>query len=158
LARDDGRYKQLLIAADRPRDGDRDGRGNLSQSGLNLFAQFFLDRARDQVSFMGELLDPAVLLRRVELYVEDEIAMKKMPRGSLAVLREVLLNGEIERGRVPSITGYEERAARMITSSLVDRGMLVSTSSRAPLRLGLPADVAERWFPRLYPIGAGGVE
>jgi hypothetical protein len=97
-------------------------------------------------------------LRRVELYVEDEIAMKKMPRGSLAVLREVLLNGEIERGRVPSITGYEERAARMITSSLVDRGMLVSTSSRAPLRLGLPADVAERWFPRLYPIGAGGVE
>jgi Fic family protein len=158
LARDDGRYKQLLIAADRPRDGDRDGRGNLSQSGLNLFAQFFLDRARDQVSFMGELLDPAVLLRRVELYVEDEIAMKKMPRGRLAVLREVLLNGEIERGRVPSITGYEERAARMITSSLVDRGMLVSTSSRAPLRLGLPADVAERWFPRLYPIGAGGVE
>jgi len=61
----------------------------------------------------------------------------------------------VERGRVPSLTGYEERAARIITSALVDRGMLTSPSSRAPLRLGFPADVAERWFPRLYPVDAG---
>ena len=33
--------------------------------------------------------------------------------------------------------------------------MLVE-SSRAPLRLGLPVGAVERWFPRLYPVDAGG--
>jgi Fic family protein len=155
LAREQTRYKQLLMAADSPREGDRDGRGNLTQRGLVAFCQFFLERALDQIAFMGELLEPDVLLRRVEQHIEEEVRAKRLPRGSFTVLREATLGGEVERGRVPSLTGYEERAARSITSALVDRGMLISMSSRAPLRLGFPADVAERWFPRLYPVDAG---
>jgi Fic family protein len=155
LARDETRYKQLLMAADAPREGDRDGRGNLSQRWLVAFCSFFLERAIDQIAFMNDLLEPEILLRRIEQHVDEEVRAKRLPRGSFMVLREAALSGEVERGRVPSLTGYEERAARMITAALVDRGMLVSASSRAPLRLGFPAEVAERWFPRLYPVDAG---
>ncbi len=151
LARDEARYKALLMAADSTREGDRDGRGNLTQRGLVAFSQFFLDRAIDQVRFMGDLLEPAEMLRRMEIHVEEEIRAKRLPKGSFAVLREAALTGEVERGKVPTLTNYEERAARMVTSALIEKGLLTSTSHRAPLRLGFPADVAERWFPRLYP-------
>jgi len=155
LAREETRYKQLLMAADAPREGDGDGRGNLTERGLVAFSQFFLERAIDQIAFMGELLEPATLLRRMELHVEEEVRSRKLPRGSFMVLREAALVGEVERARIPTLTGYEERAARMVTSALVDRGLLVAASSRAPFKLGFPADVVERWFPRLYPVDAG---
>ncbi|HEY8604523.1 Fic family protein [Tsuneonella suprasediminis] len=155
LARNVDTYKKLLRAADGPREGDRDGRGNLTQRGLIAFSRFFLETAVDQIRFMSELLDPETLLTRMEIHLEEEIRLKRLPRGSFAVLREAVLAGEVERAKVPAITGYEERAARNITSSLVDRGMLTATSQRAPLRLAFPADVAERWFPNLYPGNAG---
>lgn len=78
-----------------------------------------------------------------------------MPNGSYVVLREAAFAGQVERGRVPTLTGYEERAARMVTSALVERGMLKAASHRPRLRLAFPAEVAERWFPRLYPAGLG---
>ncbi|RYC30788.1 Fic family protein [Lichenibacterium minor] len=156
LAREDVRYKQLLMGADNPREGDRDGRGNLTQRGLIAFARFFLERAVDQVGFMGGLMEPEALDRRIEVHIEEEVRAKRLPRGSFTVLREAVLAGEVERSRVPLLTDYEERAARKITSALVQRGMLVGESSRAPLRLGLPVDAVERWFPRLYPVDAGG--
>lgn len=155
LARNVDRYKQLLRAADGPREGDRDGRGNLTQRGLIAFSQFFLEMAVDQIRFMSDLLDPETLLVRMEIHIEEEVRLRRLPRGSFAVLREAVLSGEVERAKVPSITGYEERAARKITSSLLDRGMLTAASQRAPLRLAFPTDVAERWFPNLYPSNGG---
>ncbi len=119
------------------------------------FRKFFLDRSIDQIRFMSGLLDTPTLLTRIEIYIEEEIRAKRLPRGSFAVLREAVIAGEVQRSRVPSITGYEERAARNITAALVDRGMLTAAWHRAPLRLAFPADVVERWFPTLYPIGAG---
>lgn len=155
LARDEIRYKELLADADGPRGGDRDGRGNLTQRGLIEFCKFFLDRAVDQIRFMSSLLEPATLLTRIEIHVEEEIRTKRLQRGSFAVLREAVMSGEIERSKIPSLTGYEERGARNVTAALVDRGMLTAVTHRAPLRLGFPADVAERWFPNLYPTNPG---
>lgn len=158
LAREQDRYKALLMNADAPRQGDRDGRGNLTQAGLIVFCQFFLDRALDQVRFMAQLLEPEEFLRRMEIHIEEEIRAKRLPKGSFMVLREAALAGEVERSKVPMLTGYEERAARKVTSELVKSGMLKAASTRAPLRLAFPAIVAERWFPRLYPPAAGGEE
>jgi len=155
LARDEARYKALLAQADAPREGDRDGRGNLTQRGLIGFCKFFLDRSVDQIRFMSELLEPETLLRRIEIHVEEEIRAKRLLRGSFGVLREAVIAGEIERSRIPSLTGYEERGARNVTAALVGRGMLTASSHRAPLRLAFPAEVAERWFPNLYPANAG---
>lgn len=157
LARNVDGYKKLLRAADGPREGDRDGRGNLTQRGLIAFSRFFLETAVDQIRFMSDLLAPETLLTRMEIHLEEEMRLKRLPRGSFAVLREAVLAGEVERAKVPAITGYEERASRNITSSLVDRGMLTATSQRAPLRLAFPADVSERWFPNLYPGNAGSM-
>src|SRR5690554_627204 len=156
LARQQERYKSLLMAADGPREGDRDGRGNLSQRALVEFCDFFLESAIDQVRFMRELLDPTELLRRMEIHIEEEVRAKRLPKGSFAVLREAVIAGEVERGMVAFLTGQGERSARMVTSALVDKGMLVAKSHRAPLRLAFPASAAERWLPLLYPADVTG--
>lgn len=158
LARQQERYKALLMAADGPREGDRDGRGNLSQRALVEFCSFFLESAIDQVRFMRGLLDPAEMLRRMEIHIEEEVRAKRLPKGSFPVLREAVIAGEVERGIVPVLTGQGERAARMVTSALSDKGMLVAKSHRAPLRLAFPVSAAERWFPLLYPADASGGE
>lgn len=155
LARDEAHYKALLAQADGSREGDRDGRGNLTQRGLLEFCKFFLDQSLDQIRFMSGLLEPSTLLTRVEIHVEEEIRAKRLLRGSFAVLREAVIGGEVERSKIPSLTGYEERGARNVTAALADRGMLTASSHRAPLRLAFTADVAERWFPNLYPANAG---
>jgi len=155
FARDEARYKALLAQADEPREGDRDGRGNLTQRGLIEFCKFFLDQSVDQIRFMSRLLEPATLLTRIEIHIEEEIRAKHLLRGSFAVLREAVIAGEVERSKIPSLTGYGERGARNVTAALVDRGMLTASSHRAPLRLAFPTEVAERWFPNLYPANAG---
>jgi Fic family protein len=151
LARNAAEYKTLLMAADSTRRNDYDGRGNLSESALVDFCRFFLRVSIDQVRFMKTMLDPENLLRRVELYCADETAAGRLPKLSFAVLREVVLAGEVERGRVPAILNMQERGARNVTSALLEKGLLVSSSPRAPLRLGFPAEAVERWFPALYP-------
>jgi len=153
LAREEAGYRALLAQADGPRGGDRDGRGNLTQRGLIEFCKFFLDQSLDQIRFMGGLIEPSVLLTRMEIHVEEEIRAKRLLRGSFAVLREAVIGGEVERSKIPSLTGYEERGARNVTAALVERGMLTASSHRAPLRLAFPANVAERWFPNgNYPV------
>ncbi|MPS78598.1 MAG: Fic family protein [Achromobacter sp.] len=155
LARDEDRYKALLAQADRPRQGDLDGRGNLTHRGLIDFCKFFLERSVDQVRFMSGLLEPATLLARMETHIEEEVRAKRLPRGSFAVLREAVISGEVERAKIPTLTGYEVRGARKVTAGLMERGMLTAASHRASLRMAFPVDAAERWFPNLYPANAG---
>jgi Fic family protein len=95
---------------------------------------------------------PSELQRRMDLYVRDEESAERLPKRSFAVLREALLSGELERGRVPGLIDVSERTARRVISALVEKRLLVSNSHKAPLRLGFPIDVVERWFPRLYPV------
>lgn len=151
LARNVVDYKSLLMAADSPRRGDLDGRGNLSQSALDDFSRFFLRVSNDQVTYMSSILQPSELLRRMEIYVEDETRAGRLPKGSFPLLREVLLAGEFERGQAPALTAYKERMARSVVSKLLDVGLLTSPSHVARVRLGFPTAVVERWFPALYP-------
>jgi len=153
LARQSVEYKRLLMAADEPRRNDLDGRGALSENALTEFCRFFLETCLDQVRFMRELLDPTELQRRMELYVRDEESAGRLPARSYVILREALLVGEVERGRVPTLIDASERTARRVVAELIDKRLLVSRSHKAPLRLGFPIDVVERWFPRLYPAG-----
>lgn len=151
LARRKDEYKAFLQAADEPRRGDLDGRGTLSQAALVDFCEFFLKICIDQVEYMSSLLDFKTLSERMKLHVEEMIALKELPKGSYALLREALLVGEFERGKVEEITGLKDRAARDILYALVKKGLLVSDTPRGSVRLGFPIDVIERWFPLLYP-------
>ena len=151
LARNVDDYKALLAAADGPRRGDMDGRGNLTSAGLRDFCKFFLTVCVDQVTFMEQLLEPSELLRRMEIWCEEETRAKRLPKGSWQLLREAVMAGEFARGKAASLTGYEERQARTVLSKLIDKGFLLSDGTRDPVRLGFPIEVVERWFPKLYP-------
>lgn len=152
LARTVEEYKRQLMAADEPRRGDLDGRGNLSQAALEGFCVYFLETCIDQVAFMESLLEPAELLRRMEVWTEEEIRSKRVPKGSWPLLREAVLAGEFKRGQAENLTGYEERQARSVLKGLLELGVLVSDSTHAPVRLGFPPLILERWLPRLYPV------
>ena len=150
LARQVDQYKSMLMTADEPRRGDLDGRGNLTQQGLNQFCDFFLSTCVDQVAFMESLLEPAELLRRIEIWAEEEMRAKRLPRGSWPLLKEAVISGEVSRGKAAELTGYETRQARTVLSTLIDKGYLTSDSHRSAVRLGFPAKIIDRWFPRLY--------
>jgi Fic family protein len=151
LARNVGQYKQHLMGADEHRRGDLDGRGTLTEAGLQEFAAFFLETCLDQIAFMEALLEPERLSEHMKQYVEEEARQGNISKGAYPLLREVLFVGQVERGQVPELTGYKERMARNVMTDLLKKGLLVSDGPRGPLQLGFPIDVVERWFPRLYP-------
>jgi Fic family protein len=151
LARSAHEYRACLEAADAPRAGDLDGRGNLSGRGLVDFCRFFLKTCVDQVDYMESLLDPVEFSRRMQIYCEEEERAGRLPKRSFPLLREAWLMGALERGRAPELTGYGQRQARTVLNGLVKKGLLVSETPKGPVRLGFPIDVVERWFPRLYP-------
>lgn len=155
LARNVERYKALLMAADEPRRGDLDGRGNLTLAGLEEFCAFFLSTCVDQVAFMETLLAPSELLRRMDVWTEEEIRARRLPKGSWPLLREAVIAGEFARGRAAELTGYETRQARTVLNTLINDGYLVAPTTRSPVRLGFPVGVLERWFPRLHVPGPG---
>lgn len=152
LARTAEQYKTVLAGADAARKGDLDGRGALSASGLFEFVKYFLQTSIDQVQFMESILQPEELLRRITLYANDETDANRLPGGALALLKEAYLTGEIARGDAAKLTGYQERRGRQILAELIQKGLLVSQGPRAPVRLGFPIDVVERWLPGLYPV------
>ncbi len=91
----------------------------------------------------------------MRIHIEEEITLKKLPKGSYALLREALLIGEFERGKAEELTGYKERAARDVLTALLKKRLLVSDTAKGPVRLGFPIEVVERWFPLLYPTSKG---
>lgn len=150
LARSASRYKDLLQAADGLRRTGYDGRGNLSEAALVAFTEYFLESCIDQIDFMSELLNLQTLQLRMRLYVEEEVAAKRLHKASFAILREALLCGSVPRGKAAEITGYGERMAREITTQLLHKELLRSDGPRAELRLNFPIDIVERWFPGMY--------
>ncbi|GIK34691.1 MAG: hypothetical protein BroJett010_12500 [Gammaproteobacteria bacterium] len=151
LARNVQAYKSHLAACDQVRRNDVDGRGPLSEESLAEFTRFFLSICLDQVAFMEKLVQPEELRTRIQLWAEEEIRLDRLPPKSGAILEAVLYRGELPRGEAASVVGTGDRQARRVVSALLDRGVLVSASTRAPLRLAFPAALASRWMPGLFP-------
>jgi hypothetical protein len=151
LARNEGTYKNKLMACDVERRNDLDGRGHLSEEALADFTNFFLSICIDQVDFMERLVQPDRLRDRILIWAEEEIRANTLPPKTGAVLEAVLYRCELPRGDVALLLGTSERNARRVTSALLERGVLVSASTRAPLRLAFPAKLAPRWMPGLFP-------
>lgn len=140
-----------LAGCDLPRRNDLDGRGALSEEALAEFTRFLLRVCIDQVKFMEGLVAPGRLRNRILIWAEEEIRAGALPPKSGAVLQAVLFRGELPRSVVSGLLGTRERQARRVTSALLAREVLVSESSRAPLRLAFPARLASRWMPGLFP-------
>jgi Fic family protein len=151
LARAESTYKGHLAACDLTRRNDLDGRGNLSEEGLADFTRFFLQTCIDQVEFMEGLAQPTRLRDRLLIWTEEEIRAGSLPPKSGKVLEALLYRGEVQRGEVADLLGTGERQARRLTAALLERGVVRSKSSRAPLHLAFPARLAPRWMPGLFP-------
>jgi Fic family protein len=141
-------YKSMMDAADTPRQGDLDGRGNLSLRALNEFVLWFLRVSLDQVRFMSTLFDIDTLAKRLRAYVERNDTLKSE---ATRLLEEALIRGEFERGDIARITGLPERSARRVLSSLIDAKLLASDTEKGAVSLRFPDDALETLFPRLYP-------
>lgn len=151
LARNEQRYKALLMACDQQRRDDLDGRGSLGEAALAEFTAFFLETCIDQVAFMEQLVQPDRLRERMLTWAEEEARMDRLPSKAGAVLEAILYRGELPRGEVAARLGTSERNARRVTSALLHREVLTSPTSHAPLRLAFPASLATRWMPGLFP-------
>lgn len=141
-------YNRMMDYADMPRQGDTDGRGNLSQQALTAFTLWFLEVCLDQVNFMSELFDLENLARRLRTYVERSDKLKSEASG---LLEEALIRGQFERGEAPRITGLPGRTARRVLNDLTAVGLLSSATPKGPVSLRFPTETLEELFPKLYP-------
>lgn len=141
-------YKQHMAWADEPRQGDRDGRGNLSLKGLRQFATWFLKVTLDQLEFMTRLFDLDTLAKRFERLV---VRRDRFAPEALHLLLEALRRGQFERGEAARLTGMPERSARRVLKELIEAGLLASTTEKGPVSLRFPSDTLETLFPKLYP-------
>ena len=96
-------------------------------------------------------MQPDRLRDRILIWTEEEVRADKLPARSGQVLEAVLYRGALPRGDVAQLLGSSDRHARRITSALLEREVLTSDSTRAPLRLNVPATLASRWMPGLFP-------
>ena len=141
-------YKRMMDLADTPRQGDLDGRGNLSARALTEFVVWFLRVCLDQVQFMSSLFELDTLSSRLRKYVERH---EKLKPEAARLLEEALMRGEFPRGDISRITGLPERSARRILNDLEIAGVLASETPKAAVSLRFPPDVSEVLFPNLFP-------
>lgn len=155
LARDVQSYYDRLADADQPRQGDLDGRGNLSERGLAAFAKYFLETCLDQVKFMSELLQLHGLRPRMRAYLTllSETETDIRPEAEPA-LYHVFLAGTVKRGEFKQMTGLGARTADKVIAAMLAKGLLVSDTPKGAVSIGLPLDALAFCFPRLYPEAA----
>lgn len=141
-------YKRMMDHADTPRQGDRDGRGNLSEKALEAFTLWFFKVCLDQIQFMAGLFEIDALARRLKGVVAQSASLK--PEAE-RLLTEALIRGTIERGDAARITGLPERSARRVLNDTIEAGLLGSATPKGPVSLRFPTDALEILFPRLFP-------
>jgi Fic family protein len=151
LARTKSRYYELLRNADLPREGSLDGRGNLSERHLLAFCTYFLEQMLDQMQFMHDRIRPGQLEKQAAIYVHTRDLFGKHNELALRLIKEAITQGEFARGDASLITGKAVSTARGILGRVMKSGLLVSSSEKGPVRLGLPTEALDTYFPGLFP-------
>ena len=144
----------MLQAADEHRRGDRDGRGNLSQSSLIDWINYTLDLCIDQIEFMSLQLDVQRMRERIEAALAFEVsAIKSGVRPEALMPLHYLFATQVELGRAEfkTMTGLGERVATEAVSALLRRGYLATDSSYGKLRFAVPRHALRFYFPALWP-------
>jgi len=140
-------YKAMMDHADMPRQGNLDGRGNLSLRALEEFTVWFLRVCLDQLRFMTEMFSLDALPQRLGAYS----AQKGWRPQAGTLLVETLRRGEITRGEAAPITGLKERTSRELLSQLLKAGILGASSEKGPVSLRFPSEAVDALFPKHFP-------
>ena len=157
LANKNGDYKKTLAMADKVRQGDYDGRGQLTEKGLLEFCDYMLGTAIDQVDYISSLLGLVDFRKRVDAYIQARndgrvlAASKELKPVAGLILHTAFMYGEISRSQALELSGMPERTARRLLSQLKADGLLSETSSKSPLRWEIPEHAEPWYFPELAP-------
>lgn len=152
LARSKDDYFRQLAEADRGRAGDLDGRGNLSESALDAWCEWFIGCCADQVKFMASMLRLDGVRQRITSLIAARATQDSRYRTETAsALHHLFAAGPLERGEFLRMTGLGERTARAALSHLLQAGLVTSPSHRAPVSIAFPLDSLLYVFPDLYP-------
>ncbi|MFK4875318.1 hypothetical protein [Novosphingobium sp. ZW T3_23] len=108
--------------ADAPRQGDRDGRGNLSEQHLVGFAEWFLKVCLDQIDYMSALFDLQALSRRLGRHVRISVRYR---RRAIGCCRKRWFGGS-------------------------SSGLLAPDMPKVSVSLRFPSDTQDTMFPRLF--------
>jgi Fic family protein len=154
FARQQKTYYHSLALADQPRQGDLDGRGNLSEKYLIGWIRWVLEVCLDQVQFMREALDLDRMQDRISacLSYEQEVVKQGVRREALRPLHYLFaMQGSLKRSDFKAMLGLGERLASAQISALLARGLLRSPSAYGDLSFGVPQHALRFYFPRLWP-------
>jgi Fic family protein len=157
LARQREKYYEMLANADSARQGDLDGRGNLSERMLRDWCEFFLRVADDQVRFMTDMLQLDRLRDRIAALMAVRSQGAQYGNYSLQAilpLHHVLVAGPVSRGDFLQMTGMPERSGRRVLSQLLKDKLLVSDGPKGAVSFNFPLDTLNILLPNLYPEAA----
>lgn len=152
LARNRDKYYLMLDAADNHRQGDLDGRGNLSEKLLGEWCDWFISVTEDQVSFMRRMLNLDEMKARIIALITFRSQFDKGIRVEAALpLFHLFLAGPTPRGEFQQMTGLGERTARSLLSRLIETGLVTSKGHTSPVQMAFPLDALQFLLPELYP-------
>jgi Fic family protein len=154
FARSRDAYYAHLAAADEPRAGDLDGRGNLTETGLLHWIHYVIEVCLDQVEFMTSLLSIEGMKDRIAacLGFEEQVIRQGVRTESLRALHYLFsTQSELDRADFKAMLGLGDRLATAQVSALLSRGMLLSDSPYGKLRFGVPQHALRFYFPHLWP-------
>lgn len=159
FARTHEAYYAHLTAADEPRAGDLDGRGNLSERALCDWMGYVLTQCLDQVRFMTAALALDSMKNRITacLVFEASVVRQGVRVEALRALHYLFATqGDLERADFKAMLGLGDRLATAQVSALLARGLLVTDSPYGKLRFGVPQHALRFYFPGLWPEAEGG--
>ncbi len=155
LARNSDEYKKHLALADMKLQSAIDGRGPLSLRGLSYYLKYMLETALDQIAFMSKNLQLNLLGNRIEKFVmlseEEMLNIKPLPKYASTLFKELLIHGEIPRGKVQNIINKSDRTATTLIKTLIEMDYLESDTPKSAIRLKLNAGFASYLLPDLIP-------
>lgn len=156
LARSPIEYKGALARADFAREGDRDGKGGLSERRLIDFCMYMFKTAIDQVDLISGLLDLDGMLGRMASYVNHRNSglipgVDSIKPEAIKLLERAFILGEFPRDQMDTISGLGLSVTRKLVQQMKEEGLLTETSSRSPLRWAIPEHAEGYFLPQLSP-------
>jgi Fic family protein len=154
FARSHDAYYAHLAAADEPRAGDLDGRGNLTELGLERWIAWVLVVCQGQVQFMAGLLNLSTMKDRIAacLNYEQQVIKAGVRTEALRALHYLFASqAELERADFKAMLGLGERLASAQVAALLQRGLVASDTPYGKLRFGVPQHALRFYFPSLWP-------
>lgn len=143
-------YYRHLALADRPREGDYDGRGQLSRRHFFGFIEFLLDVCESQIQYILEAIEPSRLSKRVSA----AIAAPQYQHAGIQASSGQVLTDLFEQGSMPLETfthllGLGEKAKEE-AHRLTEFGFINRLPGASTVEIALPIHFAEMIFPQLH--------